>query len=67
MDETGTAEQTFSFPTQFTKACYALVGTHAAVNLHQPFGVVSTKATFTIGLDTQNTKTYTVQWLAFGV
>ena len=67
MNEIGTAEQTFSFPTQFTKSCYAIVGTHAALAGHEQFGIAATTATFTIGLDTQNTKTYSVQWLAFGV
>lgn len=65
--EINASQQTFPFPTQFTKACYAIVGTHAALAGHEQLGIAATTATFTIGLDTQNTKTYSVQWLAFGV
>ena len=67
MDEVGSSEQTFQFAVQFSKYCFAFIGTHAAISLHQQFGAVSTQTTFTIGLDTQNTKTYTVQWLAIGI
>ena len=65
--EINASQQTFPFPTQFTKACYAIIGTHAALSGHEHIGIVATTATFTIGLDMRNTKTYSVQWLAFGV
>ena len=56
MDEIGSAEQDFLFPVRFSKSCYVCIGTHAAVRLHQQFGIVPTQTDFTIGLDTQNTK-----------